>query len=218
MSVELFAGLAWYDEPAAWLHAHIEGLARADVSHLVALDGAYEHFEGGETSSPPEQWAAIDAACTEHGIDYTAVRAKRLWRTEVEKRAELFWQILQYAPDWLIVLDTDEVIRSVPDDLHALLEQTPLDAAECVRLEAGVPDSEPRRCMFRAIPGLTVQDAHYCYVTPDGRDLWGRRDEPALAVHGMVIDHRKSERPAERNARQESYYRNRNRLRLERFP
>jgi hypothetical protein len=57
--VRLIAALSWFDESPAWLSELVASLARAEVDHVVALDGSYALFPGAEAWSGTEQHDAI---------------------------------------------------------------------------------------------------------------------------------------------------------------
>ena len=69
---------------------------------------------------------------------------------------------------------------------------------------------KPRRCLIRAVPGIVVGPAHYDYVTPDGRNLWGDEyGHPLKLTVGtrrMVMQHRNAQRlPGRRQAALDYY-------------
>lgn len=222
--MRLVAVLSWWQEDPAWLMDTVRSLALAHVDALVAVDGSYPHHPGATARSEPEQGAAIMAAAQQADIGCTLFRPPALWASECEKRSVAFEMAEHWMPDWLLVIDSDEVILTAPTDLKARLEASDRDCAEVASLEqpstvhgaevegASMPQIamsrwvKPRRCLFRAIPGLRVGDAHYDYLTPDGRNLWGDGDEPALSIRDMVVDHRKGRRDPGRLAASQAYY------------
>jgi hypothetical protein len=229
----LVALLSWWDEHPDWLADVVRSLVLADVDALVAVDGSYPHMPGATASSPHGQAAAIARTATEVGIVSEVVVPGDLWTSECVKRTAMFGYAEAHRPDWLLVIDADEVILQAPPDLKAHLAATDRDCAEVASLEHAAPvlaaemDEEmpqvmasrwvkPRRCLFRAIPGLRVGDAHYDYLTPDGRNLWGDGDEPALQVRDMVIDHRSGRRDPVRRAAKDAYREARDTLGVER--
>lgn len=217
--------LSWWDEPADWLADVVRSLALADVDALVAFDGAYPHMPGGTWMSSVDQWHAIRDAAEDVGILWELSTGRSpLWESECAKRTALFRRAEDFDPDWLLVIDADEVILQAPDDLKALLAASPADYADVCSLEqpaqvlgGSVEDADmpqivasrwvkPRRCLFRAVPGITVGPAHYNYVTPDGRDLWGDEYGHPLKIRDMVIDHRGARRDPERLRARQAYY------------
>jgi hypothetical protein len=224
----IVALLSFYDEPVESLLTCISGLASAGVEHLVAVDGAYAIYPDGEAASDPNQHAAITLACRQLSISCTLHIPSEPWAgNEVQKRSFLFKQGAAHASpgDWLLVIDADEVITSVPADLRSQLAATDLIVAsvqmvDAVALRAGQPDwpaeFEARR-LFRAQP-IRVQTSHFTYVTADGRYLWGDESvtlEPSLQLD-MVVEHHPDRRPTERLQGKMHYYRQRDRLGIER--
>ena len=209
--MKLVALLAWYDERPDWLMATVESLQLLDVDHLVAVDGAYEHFPDARATSPPGQAEAIRAACSRSGIRCEVHEPLSPWPSEIEKRNYLFRAAEQLAADWYFVVDGDEVVRSATG-VSAALASTSLDAAAVGFLDAR--RLRWLRMFFRAIPGLRVDGNHHTYVTPDGRRLWGGHPcEPALRLHQARVEHR--QRDPDRSARAQAYYRRRDELALE---
>ena len=218
--MKLVALLAWYDERPDWLAATVESLRLLEADHLVAVDGAYEHFPDARSTSPPDQAAAITAACARSGFRCEIHHPTAPWATEVEKRNYLFREGQRLGADWFFVVDADEVVQDATD-VEAQLAQTELDVAAPLFHDLAAPRhirhaAAPRRLrmFFRAIPGLRVQVNHHTYVTPDGRRLWGGHPcEPALALDSVIVTHRR--RDPERRARALEYYRRRDELKLE---
>jgi hypothetical protein len=116
----LIAVLSWFDEPLPLLASCLEGMARGGVDHLVAVDGAYQLFPGGEARSHIDQHAVLTAGTKQYGIGLTLVVPSAVWAgNEVEKRQYAFRQALAASEpgDWFWSLDADEIITAVPDDL-----------------------------------------------------------------------------------------------------
>lgn len=232
--------LAWYQEDPAWLHDTIASLPLAGVTTLVASDGAYDLFPGGQARSPREQREAVLQACEDAQIACTLHSPSAMWAGgEVQKRSHLFTlgEAHTTPEDWYLIVDGDETIISAPDDLHERLQTTEHDAAYGCLLNDELTNVAfaqwgdnmpavlygrqvwPLRCLFRAIRGLKVQGRHHDYITPDGRNLWGdntSRDAPAETITGLVIDHRRVHRDASRRDATEAYYATRNAARAER--
>jgi hypothetical protein len=128
----LIAVLSWFDEPLPLLASCLEGMARGGVDHLVAVDGAYRLFPGGEARSHIDQHAVLAAGTKQYGIGLTLVVPSTVWAgNEVEKREYAFRQALAASGpgDWFWSLDADEIITAVPDDLKDRLEDAAEDAA-----------------------------------------------------------------------------------------
>ena len=208
--MKLVALLAWYDERPDWLTATVESLHLLEVDHLVAVDGAYEHFPGGTATSSPNQAAAIATAAARHHVRCEIHHPTARWPSEVAKRNYLFREGQRVGADWYFVVDADELVES--GGAKAALERTDLDVAAVTLREGHV--ERPLRMFFRAIPGLRVERNHHTYVTPDGRRLWGGHPcEPALELRQVRVEHRA--RDAERSGRALQYYRRRDELALE---
>lgn len=221
----------WYDESPLWLAATITSAAPY-VDHVVAADGAYGLFPDGEPQSRQDQAAAVTETSQAAGLGLTLHRPQHKWfGNEVEKRTRLFQLAeLDAEPntDWYLVMDADMVIDRCPTDIRRLLSETDHDVAQVSSWERDDPyahESRLRhetkfpiptdfqsshRALFRAIPGLRVDTAHYRYRTPTGDLLWGYPTEPqadALNLCDLVrIEHRSQYRIAHRRVTQQDYY------------
>lgn len=224
--MKLAALLCWWNEDPAWLHDVIQALPLAGVTQLVACDGAYQNFPAGTPASPHEQAEAIMTAAHDAGIPCDLYQPHALWANEPAKRTHSFRLADAIRPDWLLVIDADEVILEAPADLHDRLQASDADYAEVCSLDApssvlaaGFLDSEtaipnvmlsrvvtPRRCLFRWTPGITVGPRHFDYVTRDGRNLWGTRPGQPLQIRQMVIDHRNEHRERGRQELARAYW------------
>lgn len=223
--IRLVALLAWYNEQADWLRDTVMSLPLAGVDHLVAVDGAYALFPNGKAQSHHEQHESIADAAEEAGIDCTICLPQVVWESnELEKRTYMFREGERYEPDWYLVIDADERILKAPSDLKERLSSTPKDYADVLSLEnqskawgAEVEGSvvpsvvagryvKPRRCLIRAVPGIVCSVAHYHYIAPDGRNLWGDEMGDPLRIRDFIIDHRCHERDTERRQAALDYY------------
>lgn len=242
-TVRLIGCLSFYDESPAFLAAAISSLARVEVDHLVAVDGAYALLPGGRASSGIEQQQTIAETALACGMGLSLHVPETTWAgDEVEKRSFMFALAETVAhpnQDWYFVMDADQVV-SHPINLKAQLAQTGLHAAEATFWEQ--PDTSnakaqkaaqqfvwPRttetqvRILFRAIPGLRVEGNHWTYVTPDGRKLWGNEKvkdglEPALDLTSLRVEHRTNFRDKARRKQQYAYYSRRSELATETPP
>lgn len=217
--------LSFFDEPAENLTRCVIGLHRAGVEHLVAVDGRYALYDRDDHLSHPNQHAAIVLACREVGITLTLHSPSGPWEgNETEKRSFLFalGHAVSQPGDWLFVVDADEFIVNVPVDLRDRLASTNLDVAEIALMDMvaarinrpDFPVMSPVRKLFRA-QQIAVGPAHWDYVTPDNRLLWGSegtergRDglmEPALELLDFEIEHHPDRRPADRLHGKRDYY------------
>ena len=210
--------LSWYDESPRLLYELVTSLGRTGVDHVVACDGAYGLYPGGEGTSGSEQHDAILDAAVQADIDVTLHVPSKPWAgNETEKRTALFalgHAVAQPYEDWLVVADADEVWSN---NLRSTLEESQLDSFDVgqVTLYEG-EQSKPRgifpiRKLFRADPsGIKVSRAHYIYQTGDGRYLWAPHrpieEEPAIQLHEVMVHHRPSERTPERLNGRARYY------------
>lgn len=183
--MRIFGLLNWYDEQPEHLTRCVRSLKGfADV--LVALDGAYATFPNAKRQSPVEQRFALQDAVYASGMSYRVTEPYRPWQGgEVEKRAALF-ELARRAgatpDDWFLIIDGDMELASFTPEARELLAASVLDIAEVrwhdVQID-GVQVTDNRfRSLFRALPGLTVERAHYLYTT-DCDSCDGRGD-----VHG----------------------------------
>lgn len=223
----IIALLSWYDEDPAWLYRAITSLQHIPhVAHLVAIDGAYELYPGGQPRSSLDEVEAIHRATTALDIGLTLVQPSTTWQgQECEKRTALFRYADQVAQpgDWYLVLDADEEITSAPADLLERLNAlSTISAGEVTFEEPGPfgPKQYPIPILFRAIPGITVQGNHFTYVTPDGCKLWGNavhdRLEPRVSVLDLIVKHYAGMRHPDRRDAAKAYYTTRDEQGIER--
>lgn len=238
----IVALLSWWDEDPAALTACIRSLSTLPLRTVVAVDGPYRMFNHDRSRSSPDQHAAIRDAAHSINANCHVYDRPGAWESEVAKRAFMFRAAEAHAQpgDWYLVIDADVTVIRSPDDLAERLAATFTDVAIGGVLEemdeqfANVAWSggdgqlptialgrrvKPLRCLFRAIPGLTVRGRHWDYLTPDGRNLWGDCDtqEPGLLVHDLLFDH-DDDRPAVRQAAKRAYYHARDAAHIERKP
>ncbi len=210
--------LSWYEEPASWLAECVASVAKL-CDHIIAVDGPYAMFPGAirKPASGTEQAETILHTAAGAGIGCT-IHASRQpwWGNEVEKRAYMFSlaQTMTTADDWLLRIDADEVLTSVPGDTRDQLSATSCDVAEVIMWESGdVPCNSPIRVLFRALPGITVQQAHYVVTAPTDAGLKvlcgneiKHRMVPAEPLWDVRIEHRFQRRSAERKQLKSDYY------------
>jgi hypothetical protein len=223
----IIALLSFYDERPEWLAACLFTAVRhLEVSHVVALDGAYSLYPGGRAWSPTEQHHAITEACNAMGVGLTLSAPANVWLgNEVEKRTALFRlgdAVSTDGVDWYLVIDADELVDECVGSLPELLAEADEDAAEVALLTRepnGEISREPLRMLFRALHGTTVQDHHWKYVAPDGRLLWGNGPHvvPALDLGDLVrVEHRHhQQRDGARDHGRRAYYQQRDLLKIE---
>jgi hypothetical protein len=214
--VKIIALLSWYEEPASWLAECVASTAKL-CDHIIAVDGPYALFPGAlrKPASGTEQAEIILHTAAGAGIGCT-IHAPRQpwWGNEVQKRAYMFRlaEGMTTADDWLLRIDADEVLTTVPSDTRAKLAKTSLDVANVLMWERD--DSQfPIRVLFRALPGITVQQAHYVVTAPSAvgvKVLCGHEIkhcmEPAETLWDVRLEHRSQQRPEARRRLKEEYY------------
>lgn len=186
--------LAWFNEDPVWLSQAV-GSALAFCDKVVALDGAYEGFPGATEMSPQDQWDAIvDAGGTVEGAD--------LWPDQMAKRTRLFEHGRDAGADWFFVLDADDLVVQVPGDTRDRLARAREDVAVYT-----LGGARYHRGLFRSLPNLRVEDAHYHYVAEkNGRTVHLRGNEqihqlePFHNLTDLKVMHRNSDRTPQKKA------------------
>lgn len=192
--MKIHACLSWYHEQADHLYEMVASVAPL-VDSVVAVDGRYELMPGATHRSPNPEYAALGDACDEHGLALTIHRPAGPWAgNEVEKRAKMFHianGVATPCEDWFLIMDGDMLMCQRGDPEKARAKLAGADKGFDV---GGVTFGElpwgatldtydvltstiaPFRSLFRALPGLTVEWAHYFYnvLNLDGtrRYLW----------------------------------------------
>lgn len=180
--MKIFALLSWFNEQESHLRRCVSSLEGfADV--VVALDGAYATFPEARAESPCSQRAALHEAARDAGLAYCLKTPYRAWKGgEVEKRAALF-DLARTAgatpDDWFLIIDADMAVGYVSEHARAKLEATGRAVAEQrwhnLQINGVISGEYRMRFMFRALPGLTVERAHYLYTVPNEAGPHGRR-------------------------------------------
>jgi hypothetical protein len=226
--VRVVALLSWWDESPSWLTRSVTPLARF-CTHLIAVDGAYEHMaSAGRPASAGDQADAIVAACDSTGLALTLHRPNEPWvGDEVAKRSFIFKlaNLICEPGDWLFVIDADEMISEVPGSIDRQLEQAETDGFEAGTVNVTEPPARgftPVRKFFRHDPTLRVQGRHSWYAAgPEDKPrlLWGngndRRTVTSFHVDGFTFEHWSKRRHPFRREAQLAYYKRRQTLRLE---
>ncbi|MFE6362970.1 hypothetical protein ACFVP3_23600 [Streptomyces sp. NPDC057806] len=209
--------LSWYEEPVSWLAECVASAAKL-CDHIIAVDGPYALFPGSirRPASGGEQADTIARTAAGAGIGCTIhVPRKPWWGGEVEKRDSMFRLAapMTTAADWLLRIDADEVLTDVPLDTRELLADSRLDVAEVTIWDRDEGSQYPFRCLFRALPGLAIEQAHYVVTAPGEH---GRRvlvgnstvhsPEPAQALWDVRLEHRTRQRPHARQQLKSEYY------------
>jgi hypothetical protein len=226
--VSVVALMSWWDENPSWLTRSVTPLARF-CTHLIAVDGAYEHMAAdGRPQSAGDQADAIVAACDATGLGLTLHRPNEPWvGDEVAKRTFMFQQAnLTCRPgDWLFVIDADEMVFEVPGNIHQQLANAEADGFEAATVNFSEPPARgfsPVRKFFRHDPTLRVEGRHYWYAAGPPNDLrllWGNggdpRTVPSYHIDGFTFEHWSTRRHPFRRQAQLDYYARRKTLRLE---
>lgn len=222
--------LCWYEEDPAWLAESVASAARL-CDHLVAVDGPYGLFPGSTRKpfSGTEQADAILRTASGAGMGCTVHAARQpWWGGEIEKRDFMFKLGSTFADigtDWFLRIDADEVLTQVPCDTAKALANTECDVAEVIlwEREASAKVAEyvdtsadyetPFRCLFRALPNIGIEQAHYVVTAyPDGgrRILRGNdtvhTHVDAEPLWDVRLEHRTRQRPIGRQRLKQTYY------------
>lgn len=205
--------LSWYEEPASWLAETVASAARL-CDHIIAADGPYAAFPGAmrKPASGSEQADVIAHAAAGAGIGCTVhLPRSPWWDGEVGKRDWMFRaaELVTTEADWLLVVDADEVLTTVPPDTRQILEQSDKDVAELRLWDRDGSETLDRR-LIRAVRGLRVEGAHYVWTAPGGAVLRGNQTlqdlAPAEPLWDLRMEHRTRHRDADRQAAKHDYY------------
>lgn len=217
--MSIIACLCWYEESPAWLVECVASAARL-CDHIIAVDGPYATFPGAlkKPFSDTAQADAILRTAAGFGMGCTIHASRQIWwgqqnGGEVEKRDFMFRLGEQFTTpeDWYFRIDADEVLTQVPEDTKQKLANTKHDVAEVMMWHRLSPytDSEdgesPFRCLFRALPGLRIQQAHYMVTAPPDRVLNGPNQEIAEILWDVRLEHRSHQRTSTRQRAKQSY-------------
>ncbi|MGH3610007.1 MAG: hypothetical protein ACRDRD_18250 [Pseudonocardiaceae bacterium] len=205
----------------------------------MTVDGGYATFPDTRRESPAVQAWALNDVVRETGCSYSLRTPYRPWDSEVEKRAAMFecGRVAGATPDdWFLIIDADMALGEVSTDALAMIAETGCDVAEVrlhdIQVDGRVAGEHRFRCLYRALPGLTVERAHYLYLTRDVCDMGCRPDllrflwhlpdghlapEPILDLsHGDVtMQHFSSQRDPPRRRQALDYYKDRDARGLE---
>jgi hypothetical protein len=231
--------LCWLDESPQWLSALVASLSKANVDHLIACDGAYQLWPNASNRwvSGPEQAEAILETARGLGIGTTIYTPSKPYvNNEVEKRNLSIQLALlegELHEDWMIILDSDEVIDWAAHDFKQQLADTDLNVASYYLFEredrhandartlAGLAHDmsdvghNSIRAIQRLLPGLRLEGAHHVFCHGYGAEksyLWGRGDkslqqEPYLDLDEFIrVEHRHYLRGFARAQAAKQYY------------
>lgn len=205
--MRVHALLSWYQEPHAQLAECVASIAKF-ADHIIAVDGPYAAFPGAlrNPASGAEQAETILRTAAGAGIGCTIhAPRKPFFGGEVEKRDLMFKLGMTFAEpgDWFLRIDADEILSDVPADAKHRLAESERNVAEVTIWERATeevgrivdtPDYEsPFRCLFRAIPGIRIEQAHFIVTAPvDGKRefLTGPKQLPAEPLWDIRLEHR----------------------------
>lgn len=225
--------LSFYSERPSWLAGCIASYARAGITHLIALDGAYRLYPNAQAASNSLEHDAIIETSRACGLHTTLVIPDQPWQgNEIEKRNHLFRladTVSDPDHDWLVVIDADEVVTRATPNLWDQLASTEHHAASCILWERKTLDTQPEaqaarsfsydprtavphRKIFRAFHGIHCANNHYTYQAPGiTLPLWGHKrlvTEHDL-TNDLVVEHRTEHRALQRKEDAQYYYKRR---------
>lgn len=208
--------LSWYDENPAWLVECVTAASKL-CDHLIAVDGPYAAFPGAlrKSSSSAEQVDAIVHAAAGVGMGCTIHQPRQpWWDGEVGKRdfmMQLAMAMAEPGEDWLFRVDADEFLNA-PVDTRLHLATTEHDVAEVMLwghdVETGEDGQHPLRCLFRAIPGMKIEGAHFLVTAPSAegkRFLTGPSAVVAEPLWDVRLEHRTNMRTPARKRLKDQY-------------
>lgn len=227
--MSVIALMSWWDEQPGWLTRSVTPLARF-CTHLVAVDGAYQHIPGSiqRSRSPGDQADAVVAACDATGLGLTLQRPTEPWAgDEVAKRNHMFQlaKLIAIPGDWLFVIDADEMVVEVPADIGEQLDRAAAERYESCMVDVTTPPAQgvtAVRKFFRYDRTLRVEGRHWHYhagPAANPRVLWGNSKNPRLVsackIERFRVEHWAGRRHPFRRDQQLGYYNRRKELGLE---
>lgn len=208
------AALAWWNEQPEDLDACVRAMANI-ADRVVALDGAYARYPGATAQSHDDQVWAIRDAADDVGLQSLIHQRSLLWPGQVAKRAALLSLAARNA-DWVVVVDADHIIHADRDIARARLAALDAEGALAIEVAVHTPTNPDRSVeasspgqwhrahagstvsyplLYRALPGLTVEQRHW-WVAAEGLWLWGGDGTRPLAAHhtmaaeDYLVEHR----------------------------
>ncbi len=214
--MDITAMISWYDESPDRLEQCIRDVARLGANRVVAVDGAYALFPGGQPYSDFEQGLRMSRVCHELGITFVEHVPNGVWRgNEVEKRKFMLEMAKASRADWLLIWDADyELERFEPSQPVADLLDASWDDFASVEFNES-EDTElgwyPCRLFMRNYPHLHMGSNHYTYYPGSGDAAKSLiLDEgstvPATRLTGVWVRHGVKKRDPDRRAKQVEYY------------
>lgn len=192
--------------------------------HIIAVDGPYAAFPGAlrKPFSGTEQADAILRTAAGAGIGCTLHASRQpWWGGEIEKRDYMFklGSLFTTPDDWFLRIDADEVLTHIPLNTRAILKETSYDVAEVTLWEREASQhigetvdtlndyQQPFRCLFRALPGIHIEQTHY-YVKAGDKVLNSggtSRQVPAEDLTEIRLEHRTHQRTLARQRLKREY-------------
>lgn len=185
------AALSYFDDDLALLDECLRSLPVV-ADKLVVADGRYERFEpGGSVSSPKAHLDFIRATCKEIGLPVKIDVARKVYAGQVEKRSRLL-ALASEGADWIVGVDADHVLHgirySVRHEIERLEDEDVVDVQYYTPMNYERPIKESAAGLwheslagdyaiitgiFRALPGLRVEDRHWWYsAMKNGKRVW----------------------------------------------
>jgi len=189
--VKVSCALSWYDEPTDLLIDCIRGMA-VIADRVVAFDGAYARWPGGQATSPPEQAEAICETAAEVGLEVVVEVPDRLWAGQVQKRSALIARATE-GSDWVQVVDADHILQGTRETVRSALEHATADVYD---LPFFTPANEgveaphvwhaemagqtvPIPLLYRVMPEMEYERFHWWLRgVKDGQRVWLMGDAP----------------------------------------
>jgi hypothetical protein len=223
--VKLVAIMSFFDERPSWLTAAVSSLAKANVDHLIAVDGPYALYPDSmrRHRSNLNQLEAIVAAAHGINIGLTLHVPTMAWlENEVGKRNFLFdlgrTAVDMCESDWFFIIDSDEEVERGAGVKEVLMDSVEDVAYYRLLEEDGTPNAI--RGLLRWHPELCLTVTHYGFRHgQDGQLLWDGGGLPAAnATSELILRHHQRDPMSERFKNKWAYYHARDEHQIERIP
>lgn len=165
------AALSWYAETPETLARCVSSL-QDYCDRIVVFGGRWEGFPDMSGDDWHEQSKAIMDSATKAKMTLELL-FQDVWESQVEKRSELMRRACM-GSDWILVIDADEFISGgEPDTFRFRLKHADFDVARVFAYRVPLSYGRHIHRVYRSATGVSVERAHNCYVTADGRYLNG---------------------------------------------
>jgi len=225
--MKLIGLLSFFGPDKDYLADDVKDLHALGVDTIVAVDGSYSNYPGGEARSPVDCSEILIDECRLRDVSLLLYQPNVVWAgDEVQKRQvmiDLAWSVAEHG-DWFVVWDCDYKLLDSPcsRDIYRSLDESMCqeDFATVSFTESSNDDGwHPMQMFIRAQP-VTMAGNHHTYRLTDGRQsqILRRPVEnmaDALDLSEIKVRHRVHERDPERRKGQTEYYETRDRLGLE---